>query len=253
MIHRKKGCALNIAIVENEPDYRRQLCGLCSEYGESRHVRLTVESFPSAEAFLASFSEGRDSLVFIDIYMEEMSGVELAREIRQTDPHTLLVFCTSSPDFMPEAFSLHAFEYVTKPYTLERIFQILEDAQRIAAPASRYIRISSGRQTFQVLLDDIVSVVTAGHYLLIGLQDGTVHKTRLTAPAFLDLVEHDDRFLTINKGVIVNADHVDSVGTDCCVMENGSTFPIRVRDRQQIQQRLQDHIFQQIRRAQRHS
>lgn len=59
--------------------------------------------------------------------MKHLSGVDTAKRMRADDSGCILVFLTSSMDFMPDAFSCHAFEYIVKPFTEERIFQVLED------------------------------------------------------------------------------------------------------------------------------
>jgi len=66
------------------------------------------------------------------------------------------------------------------------------------------------------------------------------------------LTEEDDRFITINKGIAVNADYVHDFDGNSCILENGMKLPIRVRNRLKIVQALQDHHFNKIRSRQRH-
>ena len=60
----------------------------------------------------------------------------------------------------------------------------------------------------------------------------------------------DARFLLVNKGIVVNAEHILECKNNCCVMENGAKFPIRVRDSARIEQMALDYHFDQIRRRQ---
>ena len=71
-------------------------------------------------------------------------------------------------------------------------------------------------------------------------------------PEFVALTGGDSRFLPINKGIIVNAEYILEFEDNCCVMENGAKFPIRVRDRLQIEQAARDYHFGKIRNHQAH-
>lgn len=64
--------------------------------------------------------------VFLDIYMNGITGIETAEVIRKTDANLLLIFITSSPEHMADAFRIHAYEYVTKPFEKSRIFRLMD-------------------------------------------------------------------------------------------------------------------------------
>lgn len=57
--------------------------------------------------------------------MEKMNGIAVAEKLREKDRDILIVFVTTSPDFMMQAFSVHAFHYITKPYKAEQIYKVL--------------------------------------------------------------------------------------------------------------------------------
>ena len=119
---------LKIALVDDEQEYLDGMGKLCNSFGRSAGYPVEAVPFCSAGDFLEAFSGGSFDLVFMDIYMEGMDGVAAALEMRKSDSGCLLVFLTSSTDFMLDAFSCHAFEYVTKPFSEKRIFDVLADA-----------------------------------------------------------------------------------------------------------------------------
>lgn len=110
--------------------------------------------------------------------------------------------------------------------------------------------LQPGLYAGRVFLADILSVVSDGHYLEISLTDGTVLRSRMTAGELLRLTGHDPRFLSVNKGIILNADYIREIENNCCTLENGAKFPIRVRRRLQIEQAVRDYHFEKIRSAQ---
>lgn len=244
---------MNIALVDDEQVYLDKMSKLCRDFGQENNVRVNVKTFLSGEDFLENFEADKYSLVFIDIYMKGINGIKTAKAIRKTDATCLVVFFTSSMDFMPDAFSCHAFEYITKPFIKERIFDVLKDAANIVPSASRYVEITSNRKTVHLLLSDIISVVSDAHYLNIRVRGGNILRSRMTSSAFMNITGHDPRFFIVNKGVILNADYVTTCEGSNCIMNDGSQYPLRVKDAHKIKSVLQKYQFNKIRNEQKYS
>lgn len=241
---------MKIALVDDEPMCLEEMTKLCHDFGAQHHCQIETFSFTSGEAFLDAFAAEAFSVVFMDIYMEEMNGIDAALRMRGLDHRCFLIFLTSSTDFMPDAFSCHAFDYVTKPFSPRRIQDVLTDVLKTLSPPQKYLEVISGRKTMRLLFDEITSVITDAHYLNIELADGTTLRSRMTMPAFMKQVETDDRFILINKGIAVNADYILEFENNCCLLTSGTRFPIRVRDRLKIEQAARDYHFEKIRRRQ---
>lgn len=242
---------MRIAIVDNEECCREELAALLQAYGGSQGCRISLAAFPGAEEFLEALRRERFDLVFMDIFMAGMDGVAAAARLWSTDKQCLLVFLTSSEEFRQDAFDVHAFQYLTKPVTPERVAAVLEDALAVLPQEAKYIKVVSGRKTVVLLLQSIACVVTDAHYVDIGLMDGVTVRSRMTIQEFLRRTGDDPRFITINKGIAVNADAVARFEGSCCVLENGARLPVRVRDRAQVEQAVRDYHFINIRSRQR--
>lgn len=242
---------MKIALVDDEQECLNEIDRLCSSFGEYSGYPVETFSFDSGEAFLEAFDCGFD-LVFMDVYMEGTDGVTAALEMRRQDNTCLLVFLTSSTEFMPDAFSCHAFEYVTKPFSRERIFGVLSDAVKVLPQKQKYIELVSDRKTVRVFLYEIASAITDAHYLDITLTGGEKLRCRMTMPEFMEKTGGDSRFIPVNKGIAVNAEYILAFERGCCVMENGAKFPVRVRDSSRVEQMARDYHFEKIRRHQAH-
>lgn len=236
--------------MDDEQECLKEIDRLCNSFGENTGYPVKTVSFDSGEAFLTSFDDGGFDLVFMDIYMKGMDGVAAALQMRKQDNGCLLVFLTSSTEFMPDAFSCHAFEYITKPFSKERIFHVLSDAVKVLPHHQKHIEFATGRKIVRVFTGEIVSAVTDAHYLDITLTRGKVLRCRMTMPDFMEKTEGDPRFLLINKGIAVNADYILEFEKNCCIMESGAKFPVRVRDSAKVEQMARDYHFEQIRRRQ---
>lgn len=153
---------------------------------------------------------------------------------------------------MPEAFSCHAFEYIVKPFSPQRVKEVLNDAVKLIPSASEYVELYSDRKTLRIALGDIVSAVTDAHYLEVALSDGSSLRCRMTIRQFFGQINGNERFILINKGIIVNADYITDFENNCCILENGARLPIRVRDRLSIEQAVRNYNFGRIRKKQRY-
>ncbi len=244
---------LKIAFVDDEPGGLDEIEQICRNFGKETGHPVETLPFESGEAFLKAFETGSFDLVFMDIYMEGMNGVAAALKMRRQDRGCLLVFLTSSMDFMPDAFSCHAFEYVTKPFTKERIFDVLSDAVKVLPREQSYVELTADRKTVCLFLDEIASAVTDAHYLDITLTDGRKLRCRMTMTEFMEKIGADPRFIPVNKGIDVNAEHIRAFEKGCCIMESGARFPVRVRDSAKVEQKARDYHFEKIRRRQTYS
>ena len=244
---------LKIAFVDDEPGGLDEIEQICRNFGKETGHPVETLPFESGEAFLKAFETGSFDLVFMDIYMEGMNGVAAALKMRRQDRGCLLVFLTSSMDFMPDAFSCHAFEYVTKPFTKERIFDVLSDAVKVLPREQSYVELTADRKTVCLFLDEIASAVTDAHYLDITLTDGRKLRCRMTMTEFMEKIGADPRFIPVNKGIAVNAEHILAFEKGCCIMESGARFPVRVLDSAKVEQKARDYHFEKIRRRQTYS
>lgn len=238
---------MQVAIIDDEPNYLEEIGRLCRESELQGRDSVTVSLFSSGETFLDTFQEGMYQIVFMDIFMEGMDGIETARRMREKDHSCFLIFLTSSVDFMPEAFSCHAFDYVTKPFTGQRIFQVLSDVQKHLPELPPYIEITRGKQIIPLLLSDIVSATNDGHYLNICTRSNSSLRCRMTMEHFIRLTGNDSRFLSVNRGILVNADYIRENDREHCTMTDGTRLPIRIRESQKLENELRQYHFAKIR------
>lgn len=82
-------------------------------------------------AALRLFEDARPGVVFLDVEMPVMTGVECAKRITDIDPKTIIVFATAHQEYMPEAFEVYAFDYLVKPFKINRLEQTLDRIKSI--------------------------------------------------------------------------------------------------------------------------
>lgn len=238
---------MRIAVIDDESIFRMQLKMMVGKIAASQELDLEVEEFDSGPAFIDSLSDRHYDIVFMDIYMPDMDGIATAKKLRKLTAKTFLIFMTASEGHYPEAFSLHAFDYVTKPFTLERISQVLKEIIEHTPMDQAFIKIAIGPLDERIYLKDIISVTTDGHYLEINRSDGTSVRVRLTSGEFLEMTGSDRRFIMVNRGIILNMDFIDYVDSGDVYMADKNIFPISARKVADVSQQIKDYQFNQNR------
>lgn len=214
---------------------------------KGQRITMEISCFHSGEAFLDALANENFDIVFMDIFMDGMTGAEAAKQLRLKDSLCLLIFLTTSTEHMAEAFSRHAFDYIPKPVSIERVARAITDALKILTEEPKYMEFICARKQVRMLYSDFVSAVSDDHYLVITASDGERYKIRQMFSEFIRPIGNDSRFLQINKGIVVNMDHISRLENNDCVLKNGQKLPIKVRNRSEIEQSYQQYAFGQIR------
>ncbi|MDO5573098.1 MAG: LytTR family DNA-binding domain-containing protein [bacterium] len=238
---------MQIAIVDDDAQEIQRLQGLIHDFMTVNRLDAQILTYANAESFLSEFQSGRFDVIFMDIYMEEMSGVEAAGRVRALDNRVFLIFLTSSMEHMADAFSCHAFEYVEKPAAFERIAGILTDIITLLPATSRYIDLTIDRQDIRLFYSDILSAVSNNHMILFSDQFGEHYSIRRNFSEMSDLLLQDRRFLQINKGIIVNMDFISELKQSSCALSDGELLPVKIRDRAKIEQTYSQYCFEKLR------
>ncbi len=240
---------MNIAIVDDEQIERDRLSGIINEYSRLNRLEISLYTFSSAEEFVKAYHPYAYTLIFLDIYMPGMTGIEAARSIMETDRAAMIIFLTSSSDHMPEAFSLHVYDYISKPAGRERIFKVMDDAlmRTTKARSESILTFISNRQTIAVRYSEIMMVRTSGRNLEIVDVDGESYVTRLAFSEAESRLSADNRFLTLLRGIMVNMDHIVDIRDGVCHMTNGESVAVNVKNSKALAATWQNYRIGSIR------
>ena len=177
-----------------------------------------------------------------------MSGTDAAEIIRKNDTDTTLVFLTESMDHMPEAFSLHAYDYISKPADITRISRLMNDIIRQTNESSKSLSFVYDRENMSIPYSDIVVLSSSGHYLEITDKHNKIYKIRMTFSSVESALSDEKQFLLINRGVMVNMDHIQKFEDGVCYLEGNINMPANVRNIKNIKAIWRNYLFSKVRR-----
>lgn len=235
---------LQIAIVDDLREERLRLESCLERYCSENKLSFTVSSFAGGEQFLA-LPAGSFDLVFLDIYMSGLTGMETAKLFRQKDDRALLVFVTTSSDFAVDSFRVRAFDYLLKPYSYEQFAEIMSLCEKALAKSVRYIEVKESRELIKIPIRDILYTDYDNHYIQIHTSERVVRTYASFAEFAPQLLDYP-QFLNCYRNCIVNMDKVASLIENDFVLENGERVPITRDKRTELKQLFADYAFHKL-------
>lgn len=177
----------------------------------------------NGEELLKLYESVRSDVIFLDVEMPELSGVECAKRIVDISPKTYIIFVTAHAEYMPEAFELYAFDYLVKPFKVERIHQTIERIKSTGSDGEakvmhQIIKHEKGLEKLIVKNKDGISFVDKNDIILIQRENRstviyTAGESFTTSEGLGELEEKlgGTQFLRSHKSYIVNLSMIDKI------------------------------------------
>lgn len=235
---------MKIAIIEDSPKEEQQLVEYLQTYNQLQHLEMDIDHFEDGESFLQS-DYGEYDIIFIDIYLTGINGLEIAKVIRQKDAEKILIFTTTSKDHAVESYRVKAFDYLLKPYQYELLVEVMERCLKQLNAKSKYIQVKEGRIQVKVLLKDIIYTDYNNHYIQIHTIERMI-KSYMPFDQFAPMLLCYPSFLNCYRNCIINMDKVSKMDTTDFLMDNQERIPIARAKRAEIRQQYADYQFAKL-------
>lgn len=193
--------------IDDEPIALKVIENFCHEI-----ETITLEkTFGNAEEGLKYLKKFPTDIIFLDIEMPNLNGIDLYKQIKQ---NTLVIFITSRPDYAVEGFNLNALDYLLKPFTFERFKQATDKARDYFASnnnqKTQHIFVRADYSLQKIMLDDITCIEALDDYLKIYIHQQKTIVARMTMKAMLEKLPKTD-FLRVHRSFIVPIKKVESL------------------------------------------
>jgi len=236
---------MKIAIVEDRPEDQERLSALLAEDARGRGWTYTAETYPSGEAFLAA--AGKFDIVFLDVMMDGIDGLETARRFRARDRDALVVFVTVEADFAIEGYEVDAAAFLVKPMKAELFHRALDRLdQKLAERERERVQMVALAPGTKLPVSAVLYATIADHYLKVYVSGGVV-SPNLSMEELRARLPDDGRFVACSRGVLVNLSHVSKVEAKAVTMDDGTRLPVSRRRRQTLVDRMADWKFEDAR------
>ncbi len=217
---------IRIAVVEDEIEQYEYVKKLLTKWSEQSGESISVTHVTCGEEFLINYNQPDSfDVLFMDIYMRKMNGMELAKEIRKYDREVQMVFLTGVSDYVFEGYEIGAVRYLLKPVEQEKLAETMAVClEKLKQKSDDYISFKYQGELLRLLRSDILYVEVYGHYLRMVTKTDTYEWKDSLQSMKSKLDER--RFVEANRSVIVNMEYVSKITREECLLENGSCIHV---------------------------
>lgn len=214
---------LKIAICDDEQKQIEYLKSAVVTWAEQKQHSVTVSTFLSAEGFLFEYDEDKSfDILLLDVEMDNISGIDLAKRIRKENLRVEIIFITSHFEFYGEGYEVDALHYLIKPVSAEKLETVLDKAAgklRIEPPS---VVITCDGETVKISETDILYVEAFKHYITIYTK-AKEYTVKESISAFEERLS--EGFYKIHRSYIVSLRHITKISRTA-VTVNGIELPL---------------------------
>lgn len=224
--------------MEDDLTAAAQFKNYLERYAGEAETELEVAHYADADAFLKNYRKERPAIVFFDINLPTIDGMEAARKLRERDTAVVIVFVTKMVQYALKGYGVNALDFLVKPVSYAEFKTKMRRAVNVAkANEVKTLCVPVDSGFYRVPSDKIVFVEVEGHRLKYQMVDGVVEARGSLSDVQEKLAGHG--FLRCNSCYIVNVKYIESVkGYDLYI--NGYKLKISHPRRKEFMRQLMD-------------
>lgn len=207
---------MNIAICDDEKVIRQQIKGLI----EKQRADCNLQLYETGEELLAAGKHF--DVVFLDIQMAGMNGIETARILREQNEETILIFITGIKEYVFDAFDVAAFHYLLKPIEENKFMEVFDravkEAKRRKEEGQKQLFIKTRQRNIILEQKNILYIENRG-------RKAEIHTVDETVEIYASMIELEKQlggeFYRCHRGYLVNMAHIAEYENDSISLSNG--------------------------------
>ncbi len=236
---------MNIAIVEDRAQDRERIALNLNRYMTKLGLTYHLYTYENAEDFVKALNALTFQIVFMDIYLQGMTGMEAAVYLRRQNRDCKLIFLTVSTEHCLEGFRVNACHYLIKPFTVHDFTEAMERCHLLPPYDVPYLDVLYDGIELKLNTESILYIQVQKRKVLIH----TLDQVLIVNGPFHALIKpllNDKRFLLCIQGILVNMDYIISQEETVFIVKNGDRLPINIRNKRQILQSYRKYIFENM-------
>ena len=209
---------VNIAVVEDNSEEAKKLMERLAQYASQNQLQFNTSCFANAVLLLDSYKNRANyDLIFMDIKMPLMSGMEAAERLRQIDRTVTLVFMTNLIQYAVDGYAVEAFDYILKPISYQAFhLKLKRILAHVGTRSEERIVIRAEGETVSLPLREIRYIEVEGHYLNWHTQDKVY---RSLGPLKAIGQQLPESYCAISRWYVINMQYARSVVGDDVLLD----------------------------------
>jgi len=230
---------MRIAICDDEQIHRDNLKTVLAEC-TSMQEDAEIFEYPGGKSLIEEHRKNPHDILFLDIEMEGMTGLETGHEIRSKDRNVIIIYVTSHEKYVFKSFRIEPFDYILKPVDIEKVNDVLRRATAKYREQHHSIVITFKEQTYTLKVRDII-------YLESNLRHIKFYTDNNMYMCLGKLDEYDKRlsqygFLRCHQSFLINMGFIKSFNRDTVTTVNNVEISMSTRKKQDCLNAFNDYI-----------
>ena len=182
---------------------------------------MTIDYYASGKELLDNLTNVQPyDCIFMDIYMNEENGMDIARQVREITPETEIIFSTSSRDFAVDAFRVRAADYLVKPYSELDIVKAIARV-KLNTEAKKPVVLRATGEMHAFVPDKVIRIESEKHYMKITMKDGKINRVHMNFSEVID--QFGENFIEIKRGLAVNMQAIKRIQGGAVILSDGES------------------------------
>ncbi len=236
---------INMAICDDDIMITDEMQEIITQYNKDRNENINCDIFHDGESLIAEDKEY--DVIFLDIYMEGMDGIEAAKRLRRKDKTVEIIYLTSYAGLTREALAVHAFEYLEKPVTKEQIYYQLDEVlekilRKKVNEEYKYhiVAFNAGKNSIRLAIDDIYYFERVDRKLKAVTKKGNFMLYESIASIEEKLHQYD--FVTPHQSFVVNINNMKDYVKDEIIMLNYDIIPVAQKRASEVKRLMREFL-----------
>lgn len=230
---------IRVAVVEDCTESQRRIGKFIEHYAEEDSTPIEKDFYSDGIHIVDDFN-GQYDIVFCDIQMKVMDGMETARNIRRKDKNVIIIFITNLAEYAIQGYEVAAAGYLLKPlqYTVFSLY-MKRAVKKIQDRKIQYLTVETKSGIRRYALNDIYYIDYEKHYVWIHKKDGC--NKELLSMKNLEVKLSGKSFSRCNSGCIVNLMHVQEIKNNIVIV-NGDPITISRSRKKMFMDELTEYL-----------
>lgn len=211
---------MKVAIVEDEIYCCKQIETALKNWGKKFNILITVSCYKTGEELLSEQFQDND-LIFLDISLLQISGMETAKRLRQNGYKNHIIFVTSHNEYVYEGYHVRALDFILKPITDSKIEKCMSPILHELNSSAYIIHTASSIE--KIPYASIICFITQGHYIEI-ITKQQKYRQKISLKLLKQQLPED--FVQCHRTVIVNINYLEKLNGNNLYMTNNMVYPI---------------------------
>lgn len=193
----------------------------------------SIDSYTSSIEFLSHIHKHVSfDIVLLDIDMPNIGGIELGKKIKKALPNAIIIFATSHPQYMLDAFDLEAFHYILKPFDASKILSILRRAHDKYISTNKYHCIKIKTQVIRIKISEIYFIEYCQKHVIYHTSKKDYEVIETLGSVYEALKDYG--FYQIHQGYLVNMEKIDHFNGYSVILTDGRSVAVSVRKKSEV-------------------